>query len=362
MVLSWQALIISDKQDIVLQLIAKELRTPSIDIRRFERAKGNVVRALSNRRFKKPYKQTISELASLLIRPYWTEREQIAAARSLTTEDLRWFVPDLLRKVSVVALAHGNVSRVEALAMSEILKQQLCQKAMPESVPNGRVIKLKAGGSSVRQLQIDHPDSAVAVYFQGVDKRDHNKAQFSLLTHLVSAPFYQELRTERQLGYVVFSTPMSLLGTPGITFVVQSPSVDPLTLEQHVQEFITHYKATLEVMTAEQFEHHKENAVYHLLQKEDTLKERSNRYWRAINREDYDFDSRARIAKVLGKITKKEFTEFYHNSLIANNRKRLVVRSVGTGHEIPLPLRNKEVNREIIVDRNVFAKDRDYFS
>ncbi|WP_315982825.1 hypothetical protein [Aliamphritea spongicola] len=40
----------------------------------------------------------------------------------------------------------------------------------------------------------------------------------------MEAPFYTSLRTEQQLGYVVFATPLQMQDVPGLAFVVQSPT------------------------------------------------------------------------------------------------------------------------------------------
>ena len=73
----------------------------------------------------------------------------------------------------------------------------------------------------------------------------------------MSSPFYSQLRTEKQLGYVVFETPLPLRKAPGLAFVVQSPVADPLTLETHISSFMDEMGEQMLSMTDAQLEKYK---------------------------------------------------------------------------------------------------------
>ena len=64
---------------------------------------------------------------------------------------------------------------------------------------------------------------------------------------------YQDLRTDKQLGYVVFASPMPLLELPGIAFVVQSPGSDTLALRGHTEAFLGQARERLEALSDEEF-------------------------------------------------------------------------------------------------------------
>lgn len=352
----------NDKQHVFLARIVEELQNPFLEPTSFERIKTTLVRELSNKRRRKPYHRGVSELPSLLVRPHWSEEEQIAAMRAVRVKDLQAFVPNLLAQISLVALAHGNLARADAIALGDIVKAGLWQSATPAKVPNGRVVKLAAGDEFIRQIEINHPDSALALYFQGSSRDARVTAQYSLLRQIIAAPFYHDLRTERQLGYVVFSALTSLLGTPGITFVVQSPTTDPGSLETQVENFISHYENALAAMSLEEFESYKTGLLTRILTKAPTLQERTDRYWDAMNRLQYQFNWRKRLAAAIRSITKLEFEKFYRRSLLSGRRKRLAIHCVGTSHRSVKLSVDKDLKRTFIEDPRLFIKDREYFS
>ena len=352
----------NDKQHLLVARIIRELKNPYVGESNFKRIKTRLRRELSNEKLRKPYRRSVSELPSLLIRPYWSDEEQIDALRAVRAEDLEAFVPQLLAKVSLVAFAHGNWTPSDAVDLGRLVQAGLWQDATPVIVPNGRVIKLIAGDELIRQVEINHPDSAVAIYFQGSEKSDRVTAQFSLLRQIIAAPFYHDLRTERQLGYVVFSALTPLLGTPGITFVVQSPTTDSGNLEKQVDGFISHYEHTVALMSADEFETHKSGLLTRILESEQTLEERTDRYWDEINQLEYQFNSNKKVAAAVRNITKSEFEDFYRSSLLAAERKRLSIRCLGTVHRAAKLSVDRDVGRTVIEDRSLFAKDREYFS
>ena len=65
-----------------------------------------------------------------------------------------------------------------------------------------------------------------------------DEAAWRLLAHVCQTPFYQRLRVELQLGYAVFSALRQIHGQTGLLFGVQSPSVAPVELLHHIEQFL----------------------------------------------------------------------------------------------------------------------------
>jgi coenzyme PQQ biosynthesis probable peptidase PqqF len=65
-----------------------------------------------------------------------------------------------------------------------------------------------------------------------------DEAAWRLLAHVCQTPFYQRLRVELQLGYAVFSALRQIHGQTGLLLGVQSPSVAPVDLLQHIEQFL----------------------------------------------------------------------------------------------------------------------------
>jgi secreted Zn-dependent insulinase-like peptidase len=350
-----------DKQDELLTQILQTLSNPVIDVVRFEQSKDEIRRDLKNAGQNPPYRQTYAEIMNLLLTPYWSDEESLAALEPLNVEDLKKFIPDLLKQVSVVALAYGNVDRDEASTLAQTLQESLLKQAEPVAVERGRLLKLDGQNNYVRQLDIDNDDSALLVYVQADDKSYANRARFALLGQILESPFFEDLRTENQLGYIVFASPMPLLEVPGLAFAVQSPIADPIELQNHVERFITSYSDTLQNMSEEEFAKHKLGLLTGILQAERTPQEKAERYWTEIDREDYGFDSRQKLAVAVEAITKNDLVATYRQALLSKPQKRLVIRSIGNRHKEKFLAKEKDLQELLIADPSAFKQDRAAF-
>jgi insulysin len=322
----------NDKEALLLSRVVAALAKPTIVPERFAIAKDELTRDLKNAKRDTPSRQTTSEVGELLLRPYWTEEQRLAALAPLSPDDLSSFVSQLLGHIYVVALAHGNLYRDDALAFANVLQQGLLEHAAATDVPQGEVIKLPKGDEFVRELKIDHPDSAITIYAQGPNKHYSTRAKTGLLTQILSSPFYSDLRTEKQLGYIVYATSMPILRVPGIAFVVQSPNTPPMALQENIDQFITTYADTVARMSDQDLMKYKQGLLSRILEKDRNLQARSDRYWNDIDEKQYKFDGRERLADAVRDIDRQVLQRYYHELLLSKQRRRLVVVSSGTNH------------------------------
>lgn len=351
----------NDKQALLLSHIVEALTSPIIKPERFAIAKEELGRRLRNERREPPHRQTVSEVSRLLLKPHWTGERRLTAMQRLTVKDLEEFIPKLLSRIEVVILAHGNLYRRDALDLAKVLEEKLISKSTPISVPPGQVVKLPGAKQYVRQLEIDHPDSAITIYVQGANRSYTTKAMVSLTAQVLSSPFYNDLRTDKQLGYIVFATSMPLLEVPGMVFIVQSPITDPIELETHIERFLLDYYESVARMSETDFEKHRQGLLARILEKDKRLRTRSNRYWTELDRENYNFDSRRQLADAVRLITKDEFVKFYKRFLLSENRKRIVARSTGDQHKMEFAEKERAQKYIVIRDPDSFKEGKKYF-
>ena len=285
----------NDKQSLLLTTILDAMTAPVIDPERFRVIKERRLRALRNVRLDRPYSQTNQQITRIILEPNWSEDEQIEALETLTPKDLTQFIPQLLAKTSIVALAHGNLSAEEALEQLAQIKERLSGNAKSVDVNRGRVVRLPRGEIYSREVDVDHNDSAYTHYFQAKAKDFESRASMGLLSQILAPEYYREMRTERQLGYIVHVSLATLLETPGVSFIVQSPVAAPEQLRALTESFVSGFSAKLGAMSSEEFEAQKAGFISQLTQTDKTLYERSERWWREISREALAFDTQERL-------------------------------------------------------------------
>jgi len=351
-----------DKQHILVREIVEALRNPNLPEDRFAIAKEDMVRHLRNAKKNAPYRRAMGEVRHLLVEPNWSEDQLLAVMEEVDVEALRRFVPELLAEVHVVALAHGNLRRAEALQAAAVLEKALVEPAKAVDVPSGRVVKLDAGDRYLRVVDNSQDDSAVVVYFQGDDKRIESRARAALLARIMGPPFFDALRTEKELGYIVFATTLTILETPGIGFVVQSPIADAATLQRHIQAFLVDFAGEVDVMDEDTFARHRAALLTNLLEADARLDERSNRYWTEIDRGHYEFDLRERLAAAVRATTLADLKTAYRSTLLGEERKRIVVQAPARGHGVAAGHDGDTPGDTVIGNARSFKQEKGFFS
>jgi secreted Zn-dependent insulinase-like peptidase len=350
-----------DKQAELVERIVSALRRPEIADDRFDIAKENTIRGLRKTGKDSPYRLAIDEIRLLLTEPSWSEKQLLEAIADVSAQDVRQFIPQLLGELTVVALAHGNVNREDALALAAIVEQGLVKPATPVAVPSGQVVKLAGGDSYVRDVDNAQDDSALALYYQGPDMAFSSRAKVALLMNMIGPAFFEALRTEKELGYIVFASPMSILERPGMAFVVQSPIADPGALQHHIEVFLDEYSSDIAALDEATLQQHKISLLSDLLEADGTLDDRTNRYWNELDREHYDFDLRERLAAAINDVTLAELKASYESLLRSSNSKRLIVRAPGLRHNVAAGTYGGS-EATVILNAPSFRQEKGFFS
>ena len=137
-------------------------------------------------------------------------------------------------------LATGLSAQTQAamgLALSRVPGTPDNQSALPLSIVSQHLWNAVDTGTSEHALLLFCPTATHDIA---------DEAAWRLLAHLCQTPFYQRLRVELQLGYAVFSGLRQINGQTGLLFGVQSPSVAPLDLLQHIEQFLGEFETTIE--------------------------------------------------------------------------------------------------------------------
>ena len=180
-----------------------------------------------------------------------------------------------------------------------MLERELLGSMRPTGVRHGRVVRLESGARFARWLESEHEDHALAVYRQGRERSYSERATMALLAQATGNRFFHELRTEREIGYIVFATLLPVLEVPGLALVIQSPSTPPEALHRQVDAFIRRFAGALRDMPPAVFERHRAAVESSLLEAESRLDDRTERYWGEIDREHYEFDRRERLVEAV---------------------------------------------------------------
>ena len=349
----------SDKQPLLLERIVSTLRAPPLRPRRFEAEKAELARRLRNAGERAPYRRAMDGVRRLLLDPYWPEEALLAALAEVEIGDLREFIPKFFAHGGIVALAHGNVTAGGAKALGGVLERGLSASMRPAPAPPARVVRLDPGARYALSLPSGHEDHALAVYLQARGRGFPERAKVALLAQALGNRFFHELRTEREVGYVVFANAMPLREVPGLVLVVQSPATAPEGIHRLVGDFLDRFGATLRDMPPDMFERHRAALLSALLEADTRLDERSERYWSAIARGRHEFDRRERLAGEVRALTREALADAFRDLVTAPESVRGVAVAVSARE--PAAGGGAFRGTEAVADASAFKLRQRYF-
>ncbi|MEC7632268.1 MAG: insulinase family protein [Pseudomonadota bacterium] len=223
-----QTLLASQLLDAVLSFIPDE--------RAFEHHKALQIQSLHNSLLNKPTNRLFSRLSVLIQRNTQAPVELLDVIENISYNEMLGCRSAAFEHYFVEAFMHGNWASEEAKAFSTSLHSH-CKNA--GGAPLSRAVsKLPVGGTLYHEVLCNHDDSAVVLYLQAPSPSLTDTALCMVLEQMLAAPFFNSLRTEQQLGYIVGTGYVPHNQHPGMAFYIQSPQCSPKQLLDAMTAFL----------------------------------------------------------------------------------------------------------------------------
>uniref|UniRef100_A0A915HZW7 Insulin-degrading enzyme n=1 Tax=Romanomermis culicivorax TaxID=13658 RepID=A0A915HZW7_ROMCU len=324
----------NQKQKILLEKLVDKMVHFSPDADRFRILKERYVRNLKNFAMEQPYQHAIYFTNILLTDKVWTKDEILKEAESkrktvlltfkpsmgfnifidLTLEELKSFKPKFLEAMHIEAYVHGNATEDEARKLMDTVRTTI-----KKSVP---LKPLYSTTSHYFQAENrTHSNSALEVVLQtGVENPKVNMLN-ELLGQIFNEPCFNQLRTQEQLGYIVFSGLRRSNGCQALRFIVQGDKT-PDFMDSRLEAFLIQMEETLKNMSHEDFEKHKTALANIRLERPKKLSSMALKLWNEITAEQYHFSRDKAEVDVLKSLTKEELLQFFETAVKCDAPKR----------------------------------------
>lgn len=301
-----------DKLGLLLDALIVELRDHEIDQQRFQLEKEKYLRSLRNRSEDPVLNQMVRTLNNWLVSNSFKTETLISELEKITVNDLLTARDELFTQSFLTMLFHGNLTDTEALNLAERVDSVIPQLGLEAE---RRSLAQFPQKTYLDTVSINHSDAAFLQFYQGDNSSLRERALYQLLAEAINAPYFAELRTDEQLGYIVMARNYSIDGLPGIMFYVQSPHTDAALLQLYSDRFLSRYVHQLSNMNEQQFMEFKKGLTTTLTQPDKNLYELSSRYWNNIIEGNQHFNTRNRLANEVEKISLDGFKRFFANEI-----------------------------------------------
>jgi insulysin len=291
----------------LLQVVGARLTQLPLDASRFGAMKDRVLRELGSFTRGDAY-QVIGETRRRTLREFhWRPDDQLALARRVTLADVQAYARTLYRQGRLEALAYGNLDAEQARSALRTLARQLGHRGLPEAqLLRRRTLASPAGGQLRVAETLQGNNSA---WLRSVELgRDGpaTRALAGVLSNFLQEPFYSELRTRQQLGYIVGASLAEEARRHAITFVIQSSDHPADELEARADETIRGLPAQLAALGPDAWQTLVGGARAKLEEKDKSVAERAARLFDLAFQRQGAFDHHERSLQALQALTQAE--------------------------------------------------------
>ncbi|WP_437888465.1 pitrilysin [Phytobacter sp. V91] len=287
--------------------------TPTAE--QLEQAKSWYAQMMDSADKGKAFDQAIMPVQMLSQVPYFQREERRALLPSVTLNDILAYREALKTHARPEFLVVGNLSEQQAKDLAHSVQKTLGAQGS-EWCRNKDVLVDKAQ-SVIFEKAGNSTDSALAAVFvpKGFDEFT-SSAYSAMLGQIVQPWFYNQLRTEEQLGYAVFAFPISVGRQWGMGFLLQSNSKQPAYLWERYKAFFPTAEAKLRALKPEEFAQVQQGVIAQIEQAPQTLGEEASKLSKDFDRGNMRFDSRDKVVAQIKLQTPQKLADFFHQAVV----------------------------------------------
>ena len=245
---------ISEKQAALLAKLIQSLQNHQIPEAHFELLKQQMICQWKNADKSKSISQLFATLSATM-QPFNPSSDSLWQALSkINFQQFIQFIKQFFNKITIEVLIHGNWRAEHAQAISQTIKTTFFDRYSAKNAIKYPMLDIRQQGELIFPMTLADHDHACVIYYPQADKSLATIAHTIITNHLLSPLFFQEMRTEKQYGYLVGVGYIPINRYPGIAFYIQSPHTEATTLITAIDDFINNCLNKLDYMTKKEWQ------------------------------------------------------------------------------------------------------------
>ncbi len=265
-----------------------------------------------------PFRYILSSLFAYTGEPFFGNDDKSAAIKSLTFESMKRFHQKILSRIRFEWLIEGNITADEAVDISTAIETQFHDSSKPtvlakEDINQTRIVKLRPNENKVVETlsKIEEEKNVAFVKLFQIANGDASQPKLEFINDWLKNPYFEDLRTQQQLGYAVFCMNRVLNSVRHFAFCIQSDVKSTHFCIEKTHEFITKHLSELKEMTAEKFEEIRSGVLTTLKEPKKNLYEQFYEDWTEIKQHQYKFGRNDLLIPDVEKLTKEDIIAFF---------------------------------------------------
>ena len=319
----------NDKAPLLLSEVLKQIHTEPINEQHFKTYKASLLRQYQNFGKDSPIQLAQQLLLSVLYKRYTTDKEKAAAIRKITYEQYVDFVQNIFAKVYLQGVLYGNMTESQAREVGETLVKAFPGEPYPKNQHFKQEVILLPEDKGPYYVETKIPSKGNVTWL-AVEVAPpfsfKNRAAQQILMQDIYAPFFDDLRTKQQTGYLVYSGSEELERKLFSFFTVQSDTHDTRDLLARFELFLERYLQEMpHDFTEARFNNLRDAIVDSLKQSAKNTKEMAQLLNLLAFKYDGDFEWLDKRIAALNALTLEECSAFARAFLGRQNKRRVAL-------------------------------------
>ena len=237
----------SENAKLLLDEIIKNLKIAPPSMAKFKTLKDALQRQYQNFENESPIQLGLEMLKGVVYKDYVPECEKLKALRQVTPQIFADYFSTLFAKTYIEGVFYGNMEEKQASDLAQALQSALKSAPFPK-VDQKEILVVNLPedkGPFYLEKQVRPRGNAVILVIQETPYSFKTQAIQQILSQAIKDPFFSELRTNQQTGYLVFQIYQDLEKHLFSIFAVQSHTHEPRDLLARIELFIELYAQQL---------------------------------------------------------------------------------------------------------------------
>lgn len=290
-----------DKQPEVLATLLDQLRNAPIEQANFNRLHRGLDEWLANRRQQLVASTLMGAIDERLASPSFSLAQGQEALHGISLDDLRQYREQWLKSLHAEVLVVGNLTEQDARKGAEAIARTLTPQVALDRIPKLQALQIAAKMPTLRP-DSDNNDAAALSFRVAPNTGLKTSASWMLLGQILSGPFYSELRTRQQLGYVVGANHNWVANAAGLSTLIQSPGHSSDELFQRMDGFLQGFRAKIDSLDAQSLKPYQQSVINTLLHRPQDLAELTAQQDQQLTYRQLTFDFNQRLAQEVAQL------------------------------------------------------------
>jgi len=342
----------SENQHLLLSKLLGRLKSHQVTEAHFLLFKQQLLQHWQNSGKSKSISQLFANLSSVMQPNNPTSKALAQALSQISFKQYQHFSQRLFQQVTLEVLIHGNWLIEHAQQLCNVIEQNFVGHINEKYAIQCPVTDITSKETLLLPITLPEHDHACVIYTAFEHKNENAVALAMVTSHILSPLFFQQMRTEKQYGYLVGVGYVPINSYPGIAFYIQSPHCDAFSLAKAMDEFISDSISFIDDIADEQWRHLQQGLASQLQEKDHNLRIKSQRFWAAICNTDAAFKQKENLLDAVLSLTLAQIKTFVSKHLVNSCQPdRFILYS-----QSDLLEQAQQPNGEVITDIEAFIK------